>query len=63
MYIDIQDNGIGVQPEILENISQMPKSTHGIGLPMAYRIIRVHGGKFTAIIDSGLKIQIELPTV
>ena len=63
VYVDIQDNGIGVQPEILENISQIPKSPHGLGLPMAYRIIHVHGGRFTVKNDRGLKIGIELPTV
>ena len=62
VYVDIQDNGIGVQPDILENISQIPKSAHGLGLPMAYRIIHVHGGRFTAENDRGLKIGIELPT-
>ena len=63
VYVDIKDNGIGVQTEVLENISQIPKSPHGLGLPMAYRIIHVHGGRFTAKNDSGLKIRIELPTV
>ena len=63
VYVNIHDNGIGVQPEILENISQIPKSAHGLGLPMAYRIIRVHGGQFTAKNDGGLKIRIELMTV
>ena len=63
MYVDIQDNGIGVQPEILDSISQIPKSSHGLGLPMVYRIIHVHGGRFTAENDNGLKIRMELPTV
>ena len=61
VYIDIQDNGKGVKAEVLDNISQIPKSAHSLGLPMAYRIVRVHGGRFTAENDNGLKILIELP--
>ncbi|MCH5186686.1 MAG: sensor histidine kinase, partial [Oscillospiraceae bacterium] len=61
VYVDIHDSGRGVSPEILENISQIPKSAHGLGLPMAYRIIRMHGGGFTAANDNGLKILMELP--
>ncbi|MCH5212981.1 MAG: HAMP domain-containing histidine kinase [Oscillospiraceae bacterium] len=61
VYIDIHDNGNGVKPVILANISEMPKSAHGLGLPMAYRIIRAHGGKFAAKNDRGLKIRMELP--
>ena len=60
IYIDIQDDGSGVPQEALDNISQIPKSTHGMGLPMAYRIVRVHGGKFTATNANGLRIRIEL---
>ena len=63
VFINIHDNGIGVPNEVLENISQIPKSSHGLGLPIAYRIIHVHGGRFTANNDNGLKIRIELPTV
>ena len=61
VYIDMHDSGKGVKPEILANISEIPKSAHGLGLPMAYRIIRAHGGKFAAKNDGGLKIRIELP--
>lgn len=59
--IEIQDDGCGVPPEVLENIRQIPRSTHGMGLPMAYRIIQVHGGSFTAENDNGFRIRIELP--
>ncbi|MCH5210011.1 MAG: HAMP domain-containing histidine kinase [Oscillospiraceae bacterium] len=63
VYVDIQDNGKGAPEGVLGNISQIPKSPHGLGLPMAYRIIRVHGGKFTVKNDGGLKIRIELPKI
>lgn len=61
VYIDIEDDGRGVPGEVLDNLSRIPKSTHGMGLPMAYRIIHVHGGKFTAVNEDGLKIHLELP--
>ena len=45
--IDIQDNGKGVRSEVLENLSRIPKSTHGLGLPMANhsRTRRTHDSK------------------
>lgn len=59
--IDIQDNGKGVHPEVLENLSRIPKSVHGLGLPMAYKIVKAHGGEFIAENVSGLRIRIRLP--
>ena len=41
----------------------MPKTAHGIGLPLAYKIITVHGGRMTAKNDGGFVVQIELPVV
>ena len=34
---------------------------HGLGLPMAYRIFHVHGGKMDAKNDNGFSVLIELP--
>ena len=39
----------------------MPKSAHGLGLPMAYRVMSVHGGKMTATNDNEFVVKIELP--
>lgn len=58
--IEISDNGKGVPREVIDNISEIPKSAHGMGLPMAYRIIKAHGGDFTIKNDNGLKTRIEL---
>ena len=59
--IKIQDNGSGIPQEVLDNITRIPKSSHGMGLPMAYRIVRAHGGSFAATNINGLMIQMELP--
>lgn len=59
--IEIQDDGAGVPQEVLDNITRMPRSAHGMGLPMAYRIIHAHGGNFTAENRNGFRIRIELP--
>lgn len=59
--IIISDNGKGVPDEVIENISSIPKAAHGLGLPMAYRIITVHGGSFNAYNDSGFCTEITLP--
>ena len=42
----IRDDGKGVGEEVLSKIEYIPKSSHGLGLPMAYKIISVHGGNF-----------------
>ncbi|MDO5397797.1 MAG: HAMP domain-containing sensor histidine kinase [bacterium] len=63
VYLNISDNGIGVPNTVLENISEIPKTSHGIGLPMAYKIIRVHGGRFKAENNNGFAVKIELPKV
>lgn len=63
VYLNISDNGAGVPDKVLNNITEIPKSAHGLGLPMAYKIIRVHGGRFTAENSSGLTVKIELPKI
>ena len=63
VYIKISDDGAGIPEEVIKNISVIPKSAHGLGLPMAYRIIDVHGGKMTLKNDHGLIILIELPCI
>lgn len=59
--IHIKDNGKGVNEKILENIDVIPKSAHGLGLPLSYKIIRVHGGSFEAYNDNGFNVKITLP--
>ena len=61
--IEIRDNGSGVPAEVLDSIAEMPKSSHGLGLPMAHKIISVHGGTIEAWNDWGMKVRIELPSV
>ena len=63
VYLLIADNGSGAPQEVLDKISQVPKTVHGLGLPLAYKIIYVHGGKLTAFNANGLTIKIELPQV
>ena len=60
--ITISDNGSGVPDAVIDNITEIPKTTHGIGLPMAYKIISVHGGHFKAYNNgNGFTVEIELP--
>lgn len=59
--IEISDTGQGIPKEVIANIEQMPKTAHGLGLPMAYRIIHVHGGKLS-IIGSCIKIELPIAT-
>ena len=63
VYIKITDNGSGISEDIINNISVIPKSAHGLGLPMAYKIINVHGGKMSIKNDLGLSIWISFPCI
>ncbi len=61
VVIRVRDNGVGVPGEVLANMDKMPKSAHGIGLPLVYRIARVHGGSFSGCNDGGFCGRLELP--
>ena len=61
VIITIADNGKGAPAEVLEHMYEIPKTAHGMGLPMAYKIINAHGGSLTAKNDDGLTITITLP--
>lgn len=60
VHITIRDGGCGVPAEVLAHIENIPKSAHGMGLPMAYRIIRAHGGRFEAKNENGFFVEIVL---
>ena len=59
--ITISDDGTGIPEEILQNISTIPKTAHGLGLPMAYKIADVHGGRLAAKNDGGFIAALILP--
>ena len=61
VIIEIRDNGAGVPDSVIGNIKAIPKTAHGIGLPMAYRIISVHGGTFDAHNDNGFCVIMTFP--
>lgn len=61
VFVKISDNGIGVPDEVIENIAVIPKTAHGLGLPMAYKVFHVHGGKMKVKNDGGFLVHIALP--
>lgn len=61
VYFAIKDNGSGVPQEVLSKLDQIPKSNHGLGLPMAYKIVAVHGGFMEAYNEDGFFVRINLP--
>lgn len=62
-FVTIEDDGNGVSDEVLEKITEIPKSAHGLGLPMAYRIVKVHGGMMTVENENGVRITMRLPII
>lgn len=63
VFIQVNDNGKGVPQRVLKGIYTMPKSAHGLGLPMVFRIVQAHGGQFLARNDRGFKTELRLPTL
>ncbi len=61
VVVKISDTGKGVDPSIIQNIHEMPRSTHGLGLPMVYRIITGHGGSLTLSNQNGFIATIKIP--
>lgn len=60
-HVHIADDGCGIPVSVIEKISQMPDTVHGLGLPMAYKIVEVHGGSMAIQNDGGCRIEITLP--
>ncbi|MBN2843450.1 MAG: PAS domain-containing protein [Sedimentisphaerales bacterium] len=69
IIIEISDNGSGIDPEIVPKIfdpffttKDIGKGT-GLGLNLAYKIIKAHGGQITvsSTPDSGTTFKIQLP--
>jgi two-component system sensor histidine kinase ArlS len=70
--IFIEDNGIGIPETEIKYIFQpfyrvnttSPQAGFGLGLPLAYRIIKLHKGNIsvTSVVDQGTIFKISLPT-
>ena len=68
-YLDIliEDNGIGMDEEILKNIKEMFYTTKqngtGLGVALSNEIIKSHNGEllFTSELNKGTKVTIRLP--
>ena len=59
--IVIADDGQGVPQKVLDNLDILPNTAHGLGLPMAYKIVRAHGGTFHAENRGGFVVTIQFP--
>ncbi|MET0280968.1 MAG: GAF domain-containing sensor histidine kinase [Steroidobacteraceae bacterium] len=76
LTIDVQDNGIGIAPEVLPSIFGMfvqvqgrslsGREGLGVGLAVVERLVRLHGGTVVAAsdgVDHGSRFSIHLPGV
>lgn len=60
VLVVISDNGSGVSEDVIKNITTLPRSAHGLGLPMAYRIFYVHGWKMHVRNNGGFEARITM---
>ena len=67
VVVDIEDNGTGMSPDVLERIFELYYTTKsdgsGIGLSMVYRIVQLHGGEIEveSTPDVGTRFRVTLP--
>ncbi len=68
LYMEVQDNGAGINPELMNKIFDPFFSTKGsqgtgLGLAVTQKIVEEHGGTLTAlnVSDGGASFQIVLP--
>ena len=69
MVVDVEDDGGGIAPEILEKIFDPFFTTKpvgegtGLGLSLAYGIVRKHGGEITVESEPGrrTRFSVRLP--
>ncbi|HXV64601.1 MAG TPA: ATP-binding protein [Vicinamibacteria bacterium] len=65
--IRVSDNGVGIEPELLDRIFDLYVTTKskgsGIGLSMVYRIVQLHGGEITveSTKGKGSQFTVRLP--
>lgn len=61
VYITVRDTGCGIPNEVIQNIDIIPETPDGLGLPMANKIVSVHGGQMHIDNKNGTAIKISLP--
>jgi PAS domain S-box-containing protein len=70
-HVEIADNGTGIEPKVLERISDPFFTTRevgrgtGLGLPICYAIVMAHGGSLTvkSVPGKGSIFRVELPAI
>jgi signal transduction histidine kinase len=70
VFVEIDDNGVGMSEEEIEKIfdpafsSRGPRVRMGLGLVIAYQVVHDHGGEiaFDSQIGYGTKVSIDLPS-
>ncbi|MBR6690452.1 MAG: HAMP domain-containing histidine kinase [Bacilli bacterium] len=66
-YLIVEDNGVGMNKEVLSNIKKpfytTKKRGSGLGVSLIYEIVEAHNGKieYTSEYGKGTKVKIQLP--
>ena len=66
-YLVVEDNGIGMDKEVLENMKKpfytTKKRGSGLGVSLIYEIVEAHNGKiqYSSEYGKGTKVMIQLP--
>ena len=67
VQVDVEDQGPGMAPDVLQHAFQLyyttKKNGSGIGLSMVFRIVQLHGGTIDveSTAGSGTRVQLKLP--
>ena len=63
VWIEIRDNGCGIDEAVLPDSDELLQGRHGLGLSMTKKIVKVHGGTLEIWNDGGCVVSIKIPVV
>ena len=63
VWIEIRDNGCGIDEAVIQNSDELLQGRHGLGLSMTRKIVKAHGGTLGIRNDEGCVVTIKIPVI
>lgn len=63
VWIEIRDNGCGIDEAVIPNSDELLQGRHGLGLSMTRKIVKAHGGTLGIRNDEGCVVTIKIPVI